>query len=129
MNGMLTKVVAVVAMVMAAGLAQAGGAARVAKRTRSGRLRMTKAELISRKARVRWARPPLGTQGKVRKASVRGRKVRVAATTHGVFSPGGWGFAETLPDDVRPGAARANPGLRNNVNALGDWGSPTVLTQ
>ena len=129
MNGMLTKVVAVVAMVAAAGLAQAGGAARVAKRSRCGRLRMTKAELISRKARVRWARPPLGTQGKVHKAGVRGRNVSVAATSHGVFSPGGWGFAETLPDDVRPGAARANPGLRNHASAEDDWETPTALTR
>ena len=114
MNGMLTKVVAVVAMVAAAGLAQAGGAARVAKRSRCGRLRMTKAELISRK---------------VHKAGVRGRNVSVAATSHGVFSPGGWGFAETLPDDVRPGAARANPGLRNHASAEDDWETPTALTR
>ena len=53
MNGMLTKVVAVVAMVAAAGLAQAGGAARVAKRSRGGRLRMT-AVIRMRTSGSRW---------------------------------------------------------------------------
>jgi hypothetical protein len=129
MNGMLTKVVAVVAMVAAAGLAQAGGAARVAKRSRGGRLRMTKAELIHRKARVPSARPPLSTPVKARRAGLHGRDVSVHDMRHRVFSPGGWGFAETLPDDVRPGAAKAYPGLRDNVSALGDWETPTALTQ